>query len=76
MDTLCNVIKLSRFNEPSSPRVKVYEAIVLALEKMDDRTLGLIIKLLVALHASVVVTPNQMKEGFIRVSGAASDQLT
>lgn len=45
----------------------VYEAIVLALEKMDDRTLGLIIKLLAALHASVVVTPNQMKEGFNRV---------
>jgi len=45
----------------------VYEAIVLALEKMDPRSMKLIVKLLSTLHCSVVVTPNQMKEGFIRV---------
>uniref|UniRef100_A0A2P2I200 Programmed cell death protein 4 n=1 Tax=Hirondellea gigas TaxID=1518452 RepID=A0A2P2I200_9CRUS len=45
----------------------VYEAVVLAMEKLDDRTLTLIARLLAALHASVVVTPNQMKEGFFRV---------
>lgn len=45
----------------------VYEAVVLGLEKMDERSLNLIVKLLTALHTTVVVTPNQMKEGFLRV---------
>ncbi|KAA0186625.1 hypothetical protein HAZT_HAZT006205 [Hyalella azteca] len=45
----------------------VYEAIVMALENLDDRSLVLMTKLLAALQASVVVTSNQMKEGFYRV---------
>lgn len=45
----------------------VYEAVVLGLEKMDERSTNLICKLLASLHASVIITPNQMKEGFIRV---------
>jgi programmed cell death protein 4 len=45
----------------------VYEAIVMAVERLDDRSLILITKLLGALQTSVVVTPNQMKEGFNRV---------
>ena len=48
--------------------VQVYEAVVLALEKMDERSLNLVCKLLAALHLSVVVTPDQMREGFLRVT--------
>ena len=49
----------------------MYEAVVMALERLDERTLCLVTKLLAALHASVVVTPNQMKEGFARVSAGS-----
>lgn len=48
----------------------MYEAVVLALERLDERTLAKITRLLAALHASVVVTPNQMMEGFHRVSAS------
>lgn len=45
----------------------VYEAVVMGIEKMDQRSLQNVCKLLAAFHSSVIITPNQMKEGFIRV---------
>ncbi|XP_045581755.1 programmed cell death protein 4 [Procambarus clarkii] len=45
----------------------VYEAVVMTLEKMDDRTLRLMCDLLGSLHSAIIITPNQMKAGFFRV---------
>ncbi|XP_076053110.1 programmed cell death 4 [Oratosquilla oratoria] len=45
----------------------VYEAIIMTLEKMDDRTANMMCDLLASLHNSIIVTPHQMKEGFLRV---------
>ena len=45
----------------------VYEAIVMVIEKMDERTAVLMSDLLKSLCNSVIITPSQMKEGFLRV---------
>ncbi|KAG7165479.1 programmed cell death protein 4-like [Homarus americanus] len=45
----------------------VYEAVVMALEKMDDRTSKMMCDLLGSLHCAIIITPTQMKAGFVRV---------
>ncbi|KAK8733820.1 hypothetical protein OTU49_006191, partial [Cherax quadricarinatus] len=45
----------------------VYEAVVMTLEKMDDRTSKLMCDLLGSLHRAIIITPTQMKAGFLRV---------
>lgn len=45
----------------------VYEAIVMVLEKMDDRTSKMMCDLLATLFRAVIITPHQMKEGFFRI---------
>merc|ERR1711962_719577 len=45
----------------------VYEAIVMVLEKMDDRTSKMMCDLLASLYRAVIITPHQMKEGFFRI---------
>lgn len=48
----------------------VYEAVIMVLEDMGERTCDLVCKLLKSLYASVIVTPEQMKWGFERVYDA------
>ena len=45
----------------------VYEAILMAVEDMGDKTQDLISALLKALFSSVIVTLDQLKNGFIRI---------
>lgn len=45
----------------------VYEAIVLALEAVNEETENSIVKLLKSFYASTIVTPDQMKNGIFRV---------
>jgi len=45
----------------------VYEGVVMALEKMDERTSQMMCQLLGSLHRAIIITPTQMKAGFIRV---------
>ncbi|XP_071514533.1 programmed cell death protein 4 [Panulirus ornatus] len=45
----------------------VYEAVVMTLEKMDERTSKMMCDLLESLYRAVIITPNQMKAGFFRV---------
>jgi len=45
----------------------VYEAIVMAIESMQEHTEELICRLLAALSNSCLVTPDQMQRGFLRV---------
>ncbi|GAB6023316.1 hypothetical protein CHUAL_008119 [Chamberlinius hualienensis] len=45
----------------------VYEAIVMVLEDMNERTADLVCRLLKSLYASVIVTPDQLTRGFERV---------
>ena len=51
---------------------QVYEAVVMVLESHGDqgRARDLMVTLLASLAAAVVLTPNQINEGFIRVGGA------
>lgn len=45
----------------------VYEAVVMAIEKMDTRTSKMMIELLGSLHRAIIITPTQMRAGFVRV---------
>jgi len=45
----------------------VYEAVMMAIEEMSDKTMDLICKLLKSLSASVIVTVDQLRNGFLRV---------
>ncbi|XP_047471681.1 programmed cell death protein 4-like [Penaeus chinensis] len=45
----------------------VYEAIIMTIEKMDDRTSAMMCELLGSLHRAIIITPSQMKAGFLRV---------
>lgn len=45
----------------------VYEAIVMAIEKMDMRTSSMMCQLLDSLHRAIIITPTQMRAGFLRV---------
>uniref|UniRef100_A0A0P4WDU4 Programmed cell death protein 4 n=1 Tax=Scylla olivacea TaxID=85551 RepID=A0A0P4WDU4_SCYOL len=45
----------------------VYEAIVMAIEKMDMRTSSMMCELLDSLHRAIIITPTQMRAGFLRV---------
>lgn len=45
----------------------VYEAIVMAIEKMDTRTSSMMCQLLDSLHRAIIITPTQMRAGFLRV---------
>ena len=40
----------------------------MAIEKMDTRTSKMMCELLESLHRAVIITPNQMRAGFLRVS--------
>ncbi|KAK3886810.1 hypothetical protein Pcinc_009035 [Petrolisthes cinctipes] len=39
----------------------------MALEKMDERTSQMMCQLLGSLHRAIIITPTQMKAGFLRV---------
>ena len=45
----------------------VYEAVNIVLEGINERTSKMMCTLLASLCRSVIVTPNQMKEGFLRI---------
>jgi programmed cell death protein 4 len=45
----------------------VYEAVMMAIEDTSDRTMDLICSLLKSMATSVIVTPDQLKAGFLRV---------
>lgn len=45
----------------------VYEAVVMAIEKMDTRTSQMMCELLGSLHRAIIITPTQMRAGFVRV---------
>lgn len=51
----------------------VYEAVVMVIEDMGDRAADLMCKLLKSLYASIIITPDQMKRGFLRVFHAMPD---
>ena len=48
--------------------LQVYEAVVMAIEKMDTRTSKMMCELLASLHRAIIITPTQMRAGFLRVS--------
>lgn len=52
---------------------QVYEAVVMAIEKMDTRTSKMMIELLGSLHRAIIITPTQMRAGFVRVSVSQCD---
>ncbi|RXG52094.1 Programmed cell death protein 4 [Armadillidium vulgare] len=45
----------------------VYEAVNMVLERMNERTTKMICTLLTSLCNAIIITPNQMKEGFLRI---------
>lgn len=55
-------------NHDSYLHTQVYEAIIMTIEKMDDRTSAMMCELLGSLHRAIIITPSQMKAGFLRVS--------
>ncbi|XP_068228442.1 programmed cell death protein 4 [Palaemon carinicauda] len=46
---------------------KVYEAVVMVIENMDERTANMMCDLLESLHRAIIITPTQMRAGFMRV---------
>ncbi|XP_067132995.1 programmed cell death protein 4-like [Centruroides vittatus] len=51
----------------------VYEAVVMVIEDMGERAMDLMCKLLTFLSSSIIITPDQMKNGFERVYNEMAD---
>jgi programmed cell death protein 4 len=58
---------LQEMEVPHFHHEMVYEAVMMAIEDMSDKTMDLICKLLKSLAASAIVTEDQLRNGFLRV---------
>lgn len=51
----------------------VYEAVYLAIERSTDRAVEMMVKLLKSLVDTVIITPDQLKKGFVRIYNNVHD---
>lgn len=58
---------LTELEVPHFHHELVYEAVIMVIENMDERSSKMMCSLLESLHRSIIITPTQMKAGFLRV---------